>query len=250
MSAPPRAGRATVPGAAAARRAFWGAALRLGTLFVVGFYGAEWWAAQHSRRLDLSLAWEAAIPWWPQAYAVYFSVLLVPFLVRWLVPDAAAVQAWERRMALALALGVACFVLWPAQPAYPLPQADPWERWAWLQRLAQLLAGRYNLMPSLHVALSGITFLVLLPWVGRAARLALGLWWLALMASALLTHQHHVADVLAGLLLALAVHRILPTPASGTSPEPSLDASPGPAPDHSPERSPEHSPEHSPKGSP
>jgi PAP2 superfamily len=199
-------------GVRAARIAFWLAGLRLTALFGVGFYGAEWWAARQTRWHQLGMAWEAVIPWWPPAYGMYFSVLLVPFLVLLRVHDAQAVRTWERRMALALALGVACFVLWPAQLSYPEPSADQGERWAGLRQLAQLIAGRHNLLPSLHVALSGITIFALWPWLGLAARLAISLWWLALMASILLTHQHHVADLLAGLLLALLAHHALPTP--------------------------------------
>lgn len=186
-------------------RAFVTAGLRLLLLFAAVFYGAEWWTAQHTHRVSVAWSAELGMPWWPPAYAVYFSVLAVPFLVLALARSRQQVRAWERRMALALLLALPCFLWLPATPGYPPPPAEQLQTWGDVQRVAQLMAGRYNLLPSLHVALSALTMLAVAPLVGQHGRAAMALWWAALVASVLLTHQHHVADVLAGALLALVL---------------------------------------------
>lgn len=193
------------PSRVALRSAFARAGLRLTAWFAFVFYGSDWLAAQHERRMAVHVAAELGIPWWPPAYAVYFSVLAVPWLVPWLARRVSQVRCWERTMALAIAIAAIGFVLLPAEPAYPPPPPELASRWEAWQRAAQLVAGRCNLLPSLHVALSAITFLALAPGVRGAARALMGLWFAALAASVLLTHQHHVADVLSGLALALAL---------------------------------------------
>lgn len=194
--------RAPAPGV---WRAFAVAGLRLLLLFAAVFYGAEWWTAHHTRRISVAFGAELGMPWWPPAYAVYFSVLAVPFLMLARARSPRQVRAWERRMALALLLALPCFLWLPSTPGYPPPPAEQLETWGDVRGAAQLIAGQYNLLPSLHVALSAVTMLAVAPLVSLRLRAAMGLWWAALVASVLLTHQHHVADVLAGTLLALAL---------------------------------------------
>lgn len=192
--------RAPAPGV---WRAFVTAGVRLLLLFAVVFYGAEWWTAQHTRRVSVAFAAELGIPWWPPAYLVYFSVLAVPFLVLVRASSRDQVRAWERRMALALLVALPCFLWLPSTPAYPPPSAEQLQRWGDVRGAAQLIAGRYNLLPSLHVALSAITMLAVAPLSSVRLRTAMALWWAALVAAVLLTHQHHLADVVAGVVLAL-----------------------------------------------
>ena len=192
------------PSPASARRAFLLAALRLLSLFVLVFYGVDALTALRSTRLHLYAAWELAIPYWPAAFAVYFSVLAVPFLMLVIAPDAARIRRWERQMALAVACAGVVFVLLPAQLGYaPVAPASPAaQAWAWL---AAHLAGTYNLVPSLHVGLALLTFLFVWPVAGRRVRWLLASWFLLLAASVLLTHQHHVLDVAGGVALALVL---------------------------------------------
>jgi len=186
----------------AARRAFALAALRLSALFVLVFYGADEWAARSASRWRLHAGWELAIPYWPAAYIVYASVFAVPFLVLWLVRDAARVRHWEREMAAALVIGGAIFVMFPAELGYVPADAGAWQGPA---RLIRAIAGRHNLLPSLHVAFTVVTLRAVWPWADRRRRAWLAGWFVMLLASVLLTHQHHVADLLAGALLGWAL---------------------------------------------
>ena len=79
--------------------------------------------------------------------------------------------------------------------------------WAWVKQLTTVVAGRYNLVPSLHVALTVVTVVTLWPHVGRVGKGLFMTWAVALALSTLLTHQHHVLDVASGLLLGFLVCR-------------------------------------------
>ena len=186
----------------AARRAVWWAftwaGLRLSALFALVFYGADAWAAQRAWRWHVYAHWELAIPYWPQAYPIYHSVFLLPLLLACKARTASQLRHWERRMAAAIVLAGIVFVLLPAELGFAPSDPGPWSP---LAQFTGLVAGRHNLLPSLHVALSLLTCRWLWPLVGARWRFALGLWWLLLVASVLLTHQHHLADVLTGAAL-------------------------------------------------
>ncbi|MBX3606973.1 MAG: phosphatase PAP2 family protein [Piscinibacter sp.] len=183
---------------AALRAAFVRAAWRLSAWFALVFYGADALTALHPLRLRVHFDGELAIPYWPAAYPLYLSVFALPFVLLWLAHDADDVRRWERRMAWAIGLAGLLFLLLPTQPGYAPADAGAWAGWA---RFTQAAAGRHNLLPSLHVALSLITVRAAWPNAAPLPRALLGAWFAGLVVSVLLTHQHHVADVFAGLLL-------------------------------------------------
>lgn len=187
------------------RRAFARAALRLPALFALVFYGADQWAARRATRWSLYFDWELAMPYWPAAYLVYFGVFLMPFAVPWLARDARDVQQWERRMAAAIGVAGALFLLLPAQLGYGPADAGRWEP---LVRGAHVVAGRHNLLPSLHVALGLVTLMAAWPNAGRGWRALLLTGFVLQLPAVLLTHQHHVADVLSGAALGWAAGRV------------------------------------------
>lgn len=189
------------PGVAAA---FAAAGARMLLVFGVVFYGADWLAGRHAWRVPLHMAWELSMPYWPAAYPVYFSVFALPFVLLRTARSAATIRRWERAMVVAIVVAGVFFVALPAQPAYAPADAAGWRGWA---LLAQLVTGRHNLLPSLHVALAGLTVCTASRGLGRAARWLLWAWYAMLVASVLVTHQHHVADVIAGLVLAAVVQR-------------------------------------------
>lgn len=189
-------------------RAFALAALRLTLLFAVVFYGADALAAWRGNGHVAMFGWEVAVPYLPAAWPVYFSVLALPFLPLALCRDAAEVRRWERRMAACVLAAGAVFVAWPTVPGYAAADAGGWWPFAWL---AARVSGRGNLLPSLHVAFTAVTVHAVWPRAGRVARAGLAAWAALLVASVLLTHQHHLADVLAGAALAAAASRALRT---------------------------------------
>lgn len=187
-------------------RAFVLAALRLPLLFALLFYGADALSAWRERRWRLYFEWELAIPYWPAAYPVYLSVFALPFVLPLCARHPRQVQCWEARMAACIVAATLVYALLPAQLGYAPADAGAWSAWA---RFTQGVAGRYNLLPSLHVALSLVTVRSLWPLVAHRLRATLLLWWLLLVASVLLTHQHHVLDVVAGIALALTTMALL-----------------------------------------
>lgn len=193
------------PARAAVARAFGLATLRLLLLFAVVFYGVDELTARRATHWRLYFDWELALPYWPAAFPLYFSVIVLPCSLGWLATSVAQLRLWEARMAAAIVLAGGLFLLLPAQLAYAPADAGAWQPWA---DFAQAVTGRHNLLPSLHVALSAVTLATLWPGAGPGLRGLMAGWFALLVVSVLVTHQHHVLDVLAGGLLAGLVGRI------------------------------------------
>lgn len=175
--------------------------------FILIYGGCDAITAHRAARVRIFLDCELSIPFVPEFVLVYMSIYLLfvaaPFIVR------------ERRafLALAMALDVTIliagigFLLIPA----PLGFAPPRNLGAFpsLFRFADQLNLTYDLVPSLHVALSVVCVATYARRARIVGRILLWSWAVAIAASTLLTHQHHVVDVISGWALALFVDKVV-----------------------------------------
>ncbi len=120
-----------------------------------------------------------------------------PFLFR--TDRELRVFVWRVSVAIVVA---GCFFLFvPLHYAFPRPHADGWlgVLFDWFRGLD----APFNLFPSLHAAL--LLFLVdaYARHLRGFARLAVMSWFVLIGLSPLLTHQHHLIDILGGFALAV-----------------------------------------------
>jgi membrane-associated phospholipid phosphatase/phytoene/squalene synthetase len=94
------------------------------------------------------------------------------------------------------------FLLFPVEQAFPPRIASG--LWGEVFRFADVLNLDYNQIPSLHVTFAVTAALVFGARCGRLGRTLFGLWAVAVSASTLLLHEHHLLDVAAGTVLAFA----------------------------------------------
>lgn len=166
----------------------------------------NWISSIRTRTFGLYLPAELAIPLVPAFVWVYFSMyaifLLPPFLL-----DAEAIPRLGRRLVKGTLWAGLVFLVLPTHLGFPrvLP-ADPAYHRAFLGIFKW--DHPHNLVPSLHVV---YTTLFLLAYIQDGPRrIPALLWWtwMALVtASTVLVHQHHVLDVVTGLMLAGCLHR-------------------------------------------
>jgi membrane-associated phospholipid phosphatase len=176
-----------------------------GVWFAIVYGGCDWLTARRSLRVPIHLPIEMSIPLVPGAVLVYMSIyalfLAGPFIIR------------ERRDFTALILGLALatfvagigFLLVPSCAAF----APPGELgiWAGLFRFADRLNLDYNMVPSLHVAFSVACVDTFARYASRAGRILLWTWAAAIALSTVLTHQHHLVDVVTGWVLGISCCR-------------------------------------------
>jgi membrane-associated phospholipid phosphatase len=144
------------------------------------------------------------VPWWALAYgALYLFLILLPvFVVR--NEDLLRRTVWAYLTVWSIAY--VSFVLYPT--VAPRPDTVTGDGFAvWGLRFLYNADPPYNCFPSLHVAHSFVSALAC-SRVHRTLGVVAGSCATTVAVSTLLTKQHYVADLIAGILLALAASAV------------------------------------------
>jgi membrane-associated phospholipid phosphatase len=157
--------------------------------FAVVYYGADWITAHHALRIHAYVTPELRIPLVPVMVVPYLTMYLIfpfaPFVLR----STADLDRFAAALARVIVIAGIAFVLLPAQLGFtPVSTAST-------------LSRNFNLVPSLHVALFTAAAVTYAGRVSMWVCALLGIWLAIVVASTLLTHQHHLIDVVTGLLL-------------------------------------------------
>ncbi|MDO4694752.1 MAG: phosphatase PAP2 family protein [Eikenella sp.] len=154
-----------------------------------------------------ALPFEAAIPLLPTWAAVYLSM---PLMLLWGIWRLEWTAQWRLFAVLLAELLAAClcFVLLPVDTAFP--PAETAGFWQPLHQFAVALALERNHLPSLHMAFALTAALALQAVLPPAGRLLVWCWAALIGLSTLFTHQHHLLDLAAGMVLAAAAWHIVP----------------------------------------
>jgi membrane-associated phospholipid phosphatase len=174
-------------------------------LFV--YDGTDWVTGQRSVRFRVHFDAELRIPFVPAFLLIYRSIdpmfWLGPFVLR----TRAEVRALVLALFVVIGFGGVCFLLLPAEVGYAPIRVEGF--WAEPYRINDQIVRTYNLLPSLHVALSTLTLAAYGTRRGVCGRTLLALWGGLIALSTLLIHEHHVLDVITGALLGWLGYRWL-----------------------------------------
>jgi len=182
-------------------------ALPVGALYTVVYFGMNWITARRTNRYHLYFDRELSIPFVPGMIYVYASLLILLLLPACTLSQL-ELRALARALTITLFVAAVCYLLLPAglgfeRPAY-VPDYDT------VYQVLYALEMPHNLVPSLHVACS--ILLIATIFNNTSSRWIWGgliLWASLICASVLLVHQHHVLDVISGLLLGLMIYRLI-----------------------------------------
>lgn len=168
----------------------------------------------------LYLEIEKTIPFLPGWIWVYLSINIL-FVLPPLLMRAADMPLLGKRMLVATFMASLIFLLLPARLGFDRV-VPPEGIFHSVFRILHQADGPHNVMPSLHVTYAALCIRSFQAAATRfLVRTAWGLWLTAIMASTLLVHQHHLLDVLTGLLLAAGICRLIPKAAEQGSTDPS-----------------------------
>ena len=173
----------------------------LSVLFLVVYGGCNWITARSANVGTFYFEWERGIPFVPFFILPYMSIdlffIVAPFVCR----TDRELSILAKRIAAAIILAGICFLLFPLRFAFPRPHAD-----GWLGAIFDWFRGMdapYNLLPSLHAALTLILLDIYLNQLRGFIRVAVMIWFVLIALSPVLTYQHHVIDIVGGFVLAL-----------------------------------------------
>jgi len=178
----------------------------LSCLWLVVYGGANWIAGLHHYRVELWSERELAIPFIPAAAVVYLSLFPMLWLSPLVLRTADRLRAFGKVIALTIVTSGVGFLVLPFEAAYPAERVDGLV--GSIFHFADSINLRYNMLPSLHVAMATACACVYGIGHNTAVRALWWTWAVAIAVSTLVTHQHHVLDVVVGgiLGLSLAMH--------------------------------------------
>ena len=178
----------------------------IGALFVVGYGGSNWLAAQRAEQLHLYLPGELAIPFIPAMIAPYLSINLL-FALPLFRLGAQELRLLGRQMIATTLIATAFFLSVPT--ALGFTRSTVASDLAPAYQLLYSLDYPYNCVPSLHVAYASQIVFALAAGASHRLRVSLALWLCLIMASTVLIHQHNILDLAGGLLLAAYTRAIV-----------------------------------------
>jgi membrane-associated phospholipid phosphatase len=178
-----------------------GLAVAVGLCFSLVYGGADVLTGWRPLRFPVHFEWELAIPFVPATVLLYDSVYLHYILAPFVLRTRHELDAYALALVAVILVAGVCFLLYPSELAYP-PNLDAGV-WTGLVSATRRLALRYNLAPSLHVALAVLSMAVLATRARGVGKMLLWTWAGLIALSTLLLHQHHILDVVTGWPLGL-----------------------------------------------
>lgn len=173
--------------------------------FALIYVGCDRLTAIRSLRVRLHFDFEHMLPFVPSAVWVYSSVFLLFYSAPFILRRREELRRLAGRMAVVTLIGGFGFVVLPAELGFPYPaefgSGGP------IFRLADQMNLDYNHLPSLHVALSAVCVSAYSIHASKLGQFLLWGWVIAVAVAAVLTYQHHLLDVITGLLLGVTVDR-------------------------------------------
>ncbi len=176
------------------------ASLGLSLLFLIVYGGCLWITAGRHNVGVLYYSWERTIPFVPFMILPYLSIDLFFVAAPFLFTNERDLKLFVARVGIAIVVAGTCFLAFPLRLAFPRSEAN-----GWLGVLFDWFRGidaPYNLFPSLHAALLLLLIDAYARHLRGFVRFGVMAWFLLIGLSPLLTHQHHVIDILGGFALA------------------------------------------------
>lgn len=189
-------------------KTYWFWFLWISVAFVAVYPTCNWITSRRGELLQLYLEAELAIPFVPAFAWPYLSLYAVFFVPPFLLESDVMSRLGKALVAVTL-LGGVVFLLLPAELGFErVVPTDP--LYAALFERLFLVDHPHNLVPSLHVAFSGLILFTLMHYVeSLMAKALFGAWLVLLCVSTVFVHQHHLLDIATGLLVAVAAYRVI-----------------------------------------
>jgi membrane-associated phospholipid phosphatase len=170
-------------------------------LFIVVYGGADILGANAEQRYLVAFDFEAQIPFVPSMALIYLSILPLMLLLPVVFNKPWQLFPLFVVLSLETLVGGVLFLVFPTQEIFPSPESGASTL---MFSVADTLNLRYNNLPSLHVALSLTSAIALAQRCDTWGRWFYLGWGTLITVSSVLMHEHHIADVVAGALLAIA----------------------------------------------
>lgn len=170
----------------------------LGPLFFATYGFANWVASRREEVGVVAFDWERSIPFLAWTIVPYWSIDALYAVSLFLCATRVEVDVLGKRLLLAQAICIACFLAFPLRFSFERPETGG--AFGWMFDVLMGFDKPFNQAPSLHIALLVILWLVYLRHVAVRWHWLVNGWFALIGASVLTTYQHHFIDIPTGLL--------------------------------------------------
>ncbi|MBK5142953.1 phosphatase PAP2 family protein [Budviciaceae bacterium BWR-B9] len=177
-------------------------------VFFFGLYPTiNWFTSTRTDYFLLYLQAELAIPFIPTFVWFYLSMYLV-FMLPVFFLNTRDLKRLAAELIIVTVVAAIIFLLFPAQLGFvrQLPESGIYRE---IFESIFALDKPHNLVPSLHVAYSVTIVLAILKNSQALVRYSLIIWLSGLILSTVFTHQHHLLDVVSGVLLSFFTYQLM-----------------------------------------
>jgi protein-tyrosine phosphatase/membrane-associated phospholipid phosphatase len=171
----------------------------LGPFFFLSYGLANWIAEQRADVSSIVFDWERAIPFWPWTIAPYWLIDFLYGVSLFVCISNRELDTHAKRLLTAQIVAIFCFIVFPYRFSFQHPAVE-----GAFGFLFDVLLGfdrPFNQIPSLHIALAVILWVLYSKHVPRWSRIVVDVVFLLICGSVLTTYQHHFIDIPTGLAL-------------------------------------------------
>jgi membrane-associated phospholipid phosphatase len=176
--------------------AFVGYGSLLCVLWVIIYGGASWFTGLHDYRIRLGWNEDSYIPFLPEMAVIYLSLFPMIWLSLFILPTPADIKQFAVTFAWLFVVSGIGFLIFPGRTYSPAESAigliQP------VFEFADWINLEHNYLPSLHVGMAVVCAYAYGRQFPRRVAFFFWAWAAAVALSTLLTHQHYLADVVAG----------------------------------------------------
>jgi len=149
---------------------------------------------------------ELEIPFFPNWFIVYYSVNVMLWVPYFFIPPY-RFRRYFLAQIMATVTASFFFYHFPFHCGYvrEIPTAGPWKD---ILTFFYALDESHNLIPSLHIGFSTMILLFSREGAGKRWYVILHIWTFAIYASVVLTHQHHIMDIVTGIALSCTMYKL------------------------------------------
>jgi membrane-associated phospholipid phosphatase len=145
------------------------------------------------------------IPWMIYIYASFHLLLALNFFI---IKDPKVIKAFTISLMCSSFIAVLIFLVFPGELGFS--RTENIAGYEPMFNLLHQIDHPFNLYPSLHITFSVLTAFAMVDQTkGKLFHGILLIWILLICCSVVLVHQHHIFDVITGLLLAYGVIKLI-----------------------------------------
>ena len=157
--------------------------------------------------LRLYMNWELELPLVPWMIIPYRSIEIL-FTVTIFFLSRKALERYGKQMMLTMIISGLIFILFPGECGFQRPNPAELGSFGVFFKILYSLDKPHNLFPSLHITYCYLGLRAFIDYAEKIwSKLLFSLWFVLICFSVILTYQHHVIDLVSGLLLGYLTYK-------------------------------------------